>query len=437
MGHKFADIAFTDSVKAIQTELGSRASYDSMEGGEDYNHRLGSAESSFIAQRDSLYMASVSTTGWPYVQHRGGPQGFVKILDDRTIGFADYSGNRQYVSVGNFETDNRVALFFMDYPNRRRLKVLGKVRIAPLDDHRALDKLEDGHYRAQIERGIVITIEAFDWNCPQFITPRYSESEVSSAMQSLREENARLRETSVDTVTAPANSVLAPEVLGEGPLHLRISALKQLAPNVRAYELRSTTGEKLPAFDPGAHLRIPVRLEDETLTNREYSIASDSEQLDHYEIAVNYEPDGRGGSRAVHANFQLGTELQLEAPRNQFPLHTGTQETILVAGGIGITPIKSMAHELDRRGVKFRLLYAGKSRSDAAYLEELLYMFPDRVQFFSSSEKNRLVVTDVLSEVTTTTAVYICGPKSLTEEFLLRAKEKGIPGEQINIEMFS
>jgi predicted pyridoxine 5'-phosphate oxidase superfamily flavin-nucleotide-binding protein len=112
MGHKFAEIAFTDSVRQVQQQLGSRGGYASLDGGQDYNHRLSEREAEFIGARDSFYMASVSETGWPYLQHRGGPAGFVRIIDAHTIGFADFSGNRQYVSVGNLRRDDRVSLFF-------------------------------------------------------------------------------------------------------------------------------------------------------------------------------------------------------------------------------------------------------------------------------------------------------------------------------------
>src|SRR5262245_57540943 len=118
MGHKFAEIAFTSSVRAVQEAQGSRRSYQKLEQGESYNDVLGGDEAEFISARDSFYMATVSATGWPYVQHRGGPIGFVRVLDERTLGFADFRGNRQYVTVGNLRTDDRAALFFMDYPNR-------------------------------------------------------------------------------------------------------------------------------------------------------------------------------------------------------------------------------------------------------------------------------------------------------------------------------
>ena len=184
MAHKFAEIAFTPTVRAIQSAEGSRASYARMDEGEDYNQLLTERESGFIAARDSFYMASVSETGWPYLQHRGGPAGFMKILDEHTLGFTDYSGNRQYVSTGNFLSDDRVALFFMDYPNRRRLKMLGRVRIVGPEGADTLALLGDADYPGRVERAFVIQVEAFDWNCPQHITPRFTETELAGLPRS-------------------------------------------------------------------------------------------------------------------------------------------------------------------------------------------------------------------------------------------------------------
>ncbi len=186
MGHKFAEIAFTDRVKKLQEEAGSRRSYARLDDADDRNFLLGPREADFIATRDSFYMATVSETGWPYVQHRGGPAGFLKVLDERTLGFADFRGNRQYVSTGNLVSDNRMSLFLMDYPNRKRLKLMGRATIIGLDDTDVLGKLVQPDYGAQIERGIIIKVEAFDWNCPQHITPRYTASEVDEMTQVLR-----------------------------------------------------------------------------------------------------------------------------------------------------------------------------------------------------------------------------------------------------------
>ncbi|MEP4380155.1 MAG: pyridoxamine 5'-phosphate oxidase family protein [Alphaproteobacteria bacterium] len=173
----FADIAFTPSVKALQANAGSRESYARMEGG---GNDLGPREWAFLAERDSFYMASVSETGWPYVQHRGGPAGFLKVVDGNRIGFADFTGNKQYVSTGNLMNDDRVSLILVDYPNRQRLKLLGHARLIEGDEPIVLDKLGLPDYRARVERGVLIDIAAFDWNCPQHITPRYTAAEIEA-----------------------------------------------------------------------------------------------------------------------------------------------------------------------------------------------------------------------------------------------------------------
>jgi predicted pyridoxine 5'-phosphate oxidase superfamily flavin-nucleotide-binding protein len=161
----FAKIAFTPSVKAVQRRMGSRNAYARLERDTSEPDALGEDEIAFIRARDSFYMASVSETGWPYIQHRGGPKGFVRVIDARTIAFADLRGNRQYVSVGNVEHDDRVALIFVDYPNRARLKLLARAKIVDASE-------------ANAERVFVLTIEGVDWNCSQHITPRYTIDEM-------------------------------------------------------------------------------------------------------------------------------------------------------------------------------------------------------------------------------------------------------------------
>lgn len=202
MSHRFAEIAFTPAVKRMQEVRGSRSACARMENLSDaVNQRLTEAEARFIAARNSFYMATVSETGWPYIQHRGGPTGFVRVLDEATIGFADFRGNRQYVSVGNLTTDNRVSLFFMDYPNKTRLKLFGRVRIIELDDQAMLSRLKMPDYRARIERGFVITVEGFDWNCPQHITPRYTMEEIAPTIERLQARIAEL-ETALSRVSS-------------------------------------------------------------------------------------------------------------------------------------------------------------------------------------------------------------------------------------------
>ncbi|MEO1404290.1 MAG: pyridoxamine 5'-phosphate oxidase family protein [Cyanobacteria bacterium J06635_1] len=191
MARKFADIAFTPAVKAIQTERDSRETYERFVAKGPANDSVDDKVAAFIPERDSFYMGTVGETGWPYIQFRGGPKGFLKILDDKTLGFADFQGNVQYLSVGNLSQDDRVFLFLMDYAHRRRLKIWGRATVVE-DDPELLAQLSDPDYPATVERAIVIRIEAFDWNCPQHIPIRYSEAEVAAMVEPLQARIAEL-----------------------------------------------------------------------------------------------------------------------------------------------------------------------------------------------------------------------------------------------------
>lgn len=179
MTHRFADIAFTDSVKAVQQSYGSRAHNERLQSMAGPNDQLGPKEAEFIAQRDSFYIATVNETGWPYVQHRGGPAGFLRVFGPKQLAYADFRGNAQLISVGNVANNDRCSLILMDYPNRRRLKILGRMRVedASTVSPEALTQTGLPDYRARIERIVLIDVVAFDWNCPQHITRRYTESE--------------------------------------------------------------------------------------------------------------------------------------------------------------------------------------------------------------------------------------------------------------------
>jgi predicted pyridoxine 5'-phosphate oxidase superfamily flavin-nucleotide-binding protein len=192
MTSRFLNLVFSPSVKAAQQRSGSREAYAKRDGASEPDE-LTVNEAQFIAARDSLYMASVGAGGWPYVQHRGGPVGFIKVLDERRIGFADFRGNRQYVSLGNLADDNRVALLLMDYPRRARLKILGRARIVSLVDVPELAAaLVDEAYGAKVERGLIFEIEAFDWNCSQHITPRFTLAEIEPSVVALKSRVAEL-----------------------------------------------------------------------------------------------------------------------------------------------------------------------------------------------------------------------------------------------------
>ncbi|MEH6592128.1 MAG: pyridoxamine 5'-phosphate oxidase family protein [Halioglobus sp.] len=444
MAHQFAKIAFTPAVRAIQSEMGSREGYSAMDVGENYNHLLSEHEAAFIGARDSFYMASVSETGWPYVQHRGGPVGFMKVLDERTLGFADYSGNRQYVSTGNFEHNKRVSLFFMDYPSQRRLKMLGRVRVVGMEDADLLARLEDDHYRARVERAFVIDIEAFDWNCPQHITPRYSEAEVQALVAPLQDELQALRSAAgpadaVNTVpdTESADSTAPREVLGNGPVEVVISGIRQLTPDVRAYELRAPDGAELPLVPAGAHLQIPVRLANGELVENHYSVASNPARRDIYEIAVLKEEEGKGGSVAIHQSFNLGQVLRITPPVSFFDLQDDDRPALLIAGGIGITPIKAMAQALEARGTPFHLHYAGRSRADMAYRQRLQLQLGERLSVWAGDEGQRMDLNQILADADEHTRIYVCGPTRLQDAVQDAARKLGLARDSVQFESFS
>jgi predicted pyridoxine 5'-phosphate oxidase superfamily flavin-nucleotide-binding protein len=192
MPYGFLDIAVTPSVRAVQAAMGSDHLWTGFRGHRAFD-RFTDNEAAFVASRDSFYMASVSETGWPYVQHRGGPRGFLKLIDERTLAFADYRGNRQYISTGNLAADGRACLFLMDYPRRARLKVYAYVEtIAPEADPGLVETVTVPGYKAMIERIFRLRLEAFDWNCPQHITPRFTEAEIAEAIRPLRDRLAQL-----------------------------------------------------------------------------------------------------------------------------------------------------------------------------------------------------------------------------------------------------
>lgn len=197
MSNAFAAIAFTPAVKAAQQRDGSRAAYarNLESDAETVNQRLGDDEAHFIAQQRSFYMATVSETGWPYVQHRGGPRGFLKLLDDQTLAFADFAGNRQLISVGNLVHNDRVALILVDYAQRVRLKVLGHLQVHDLAGNDALArKLHSADYKARPQRAMTIRVAGFDWNCPQHIPVRIDAEDMQRAIDERDERIAALEQ---------------------------------------------------------------------------------------------------------------------------------------------------------------------------------------------------------------------------------------------------
>ncbi|MEF3109144.1 pyridoxamine 5'-phosphate oxidase family protein [Raoultella sp. WB_B2P2-3] len=201
MAGDFLGIAITPDVMDVQHEMGSDGLWQSPHGHRQAD-RFTASEEAMITSRDSFYLATVSQTGWPYIQHRGGPPGFLHLLDETTLAMADFSGNRQYISTGNLRGSARACLFLMDYPRRARLKIYATVEVLAADDDPALlDRVKPENYRSRVERIFRFHLQAFDWNCPQHITPRYSAQQVAEYSQTLQQrihdleqENQRLQQ---------------------------------------------------------------------------------------------------------------------------------------------------------------------------------------------------------------------------------------------------
>ncbi len=186
-----SDIAFTPAVKAIQAERGSRAAYARMEARGGFRTTIDENLTAFLAQVDTAYLATANADGQPYAQHRGGPKGFIRVIDEQTIGFADFTGNRQYISAGNLAENDRAFLFLMDYAHRRRIKLWGRARVVEGDAELIARLMPEG-YAAKPEQVILFTIEAWDTNCPQHIPQKFDAADVAAALEGLQERVATL-----------------------------------------------------------------------------------------------------------------------------------------------------------------------------------------------------------------------------------------------------
>ena len=421
MARAFATISFTPNVQKVQTEMGSRHNYQSFVQGNVEEVLLSEFEQSFIMERDSFYQATIAENGWPYVQHRGGPAGFIKVLGEKTIGYADFSGNRQYLSVGNLIGDARISLILMNYPQRQRLKIWGRARIVDESiEPELIAKLESESYRAPVERGIVIEVEALDWNCPKYITPRFTQQEV---------EQYWVKE---------ADDVEKAEHIGRGSIPLRITAVKQLTPEIMSYELSHTDGERLPNYKAGAHITVPVELMNGSYTTRSYSLTQTSGKSDNYHIAVKLDRNGQGASVAIHKTWHVGKRINIEVPENYFILHDDKRSAVLIAGGIGITPIKAMAEELSLSKVPFQLHYSVKSAKQLAFRDELMSQFKQQSHFYYSQDvlSQKLDISRVVENADKDAVFYVCGPTELIQNTIKIASELGIARERINYESF-
>jgi ferredoxin-NADP reductase len=299
------------------------------------------------------------------------------------------------------------------------------------DEAALLAQLEMDDYRAQVERGFVIHIEAFDWNCPQHITPRYTEADIESLTSPLLEE--------IQTLKTPQSEFQAKPLrqLGEGELELVVSGVRQLTPRIRAYELRDPMGGNLPPVEAGSHLQIPVQLADGQIAIRNYSICSNPARRDIYEIAVLREESGSGGSVALQQSFDIGLRLHCALPVNQFPLHVDTRPALLIAGGIGITPIKPMAQALKARNIPFHLHYAARSDQEMAFRDRLQREFTDQISIYRSAANEHMDMQQLMADAPNEALFYVCGPSRLIDAVISAAASLDIDPDRVRFERFT
>jgi ferredoxin-NADP reductase len=226
--------------------------------------------------------------------------------------------------------------------------------------------------------------------------------------------------------------------IGSGALKLTVTGMRQMTPRVRAYELRTPDRSDLPGVTAGAHLVVPVRLPEGSVVTRQYSLTTNPHRRDMYEIAVRREETGRGGSAAIHATWRIGTRLALDHPANQFPLHDDDRPAVLIAGGIGITPIKAMAEALKARGNPFELHYSGRTAADLAYRDWLAITFPEQLHLYvtRSPGGTRLDLHSIMRSAPDDALFYVCGPGRLIEAAGMAARGLGIPAWRVQSESF-
>ena len=429
MPHPYIKRLFTDTVKKVQEEYGVREMGQQLEDSPIAHDVFTDREREFIEMRDSFYMATVNTDGWPYVQHRGGPKGFLRIIDEKTIAFPDFRGNDQYISVGNLRSSNKISLILMDYPNRRRLKILGYCRIVTeREDLMQVAKFEPEGYGYSAHRAMIITLDSFDWNCPQHIIPRYTQEDIG-AMLPEQPDPAQA------SFSLPTTQEI--EKLDDGFVPVEVTGICGQTENISEFILRPLDGTPVVP-NAGAHIRIAVRGHNEQVKVNAYSLINGPEQSTAFHIAVLKETDGECGSYFMHYTPRIGDRLYIQPPKNDFPLAENVAHSILIAGGIGITPIMSMARALHAADDSFEMHYTARTRTHMAFKEQVAELAGNDGYFYCSREEppTKLNLSNILAEPKAGTHIYVCGPKALIEAVIAIAEIKGWPKEQTHFELF-
>lgn len=424
-----SDVAFSPTVKAIQERHGSRRNYEETEQDSDWWLDTVTPQlAEFIAERDSFYLGTANAEGQPYIQHRGGPKGFLKVLDDRTLAFADFSGNRQYISYGNLNDNSKAFIFLMDYTNRKRIKIWGTAKVVE-DDPDLIQRLKDPNYRGKPERAFVFRITLWDGNCPQHINPRYTEEEIHEL---------------------PDCPCCEPK-RGKFSGTLEVSEVVDETEDVKTFRLVQPGGGNIPfTYLPGQFLTLEVTPQGKRI-GRSYTIASTPSRPDCLEITVKREEKGLV-SKYLHSEIKPGSSLKFTAPSGTFTF-TGKEHNsiVLIAAGVGITPVMSVVRYLTDQNWngEIYLLLSFRRRKDFIFHSEIedlrgrhrnlhvevTMSRPEEDWNGSTGRINKRLITNFVPK-TPTHRFHICGPEPMMQDVRTMLSELDVPEEQVKIEAF-
>lgn len=367
---------------------------------------LNETQKTLIAAADTLFVASAHPDHGVDASHRGGRPGFVHIINNQQLRIPDYAGNSMFNTLGNFTSYPFAGLIFIDFERGRLLQLTGRPEVLwDMDDPQGETGGTKRYWQFDITGWQESTLPyRFTWELLDY-SPHIPEQQKSS--------------------------------IGN-QLSINVEKIQQENDRIKSFRLRAVSGEQLPEFQPGAHLQVNVKLPDGSDAKRHYSLLSDPSDRKTYEIGVLKEPEGRGGSVYMHEQINEGDTIQILAPKNEFPMASNADHSILIAGGIGITPILSMLHKLASDKQSFEMHYSAREASGLAFRNRIEQLAGNNAHFYASQDPDgqRLDLSNLLSTPQPGVHVYFCGPRGMITAIREIAEAQGWPAAQIHFESF-
>jgi len=371
-------------------------------------NKLNDLQKKIISSADTFFVSSASPEHGIDASHRGGNPGFVRVLDDGKLLIPDFKGNSMFNTLGNFSVHPFAGLLFIDFHNGKLLQLSGRVRI--LWDNDDPQKTSGGTRRFW-------QFETKEWR--EFALPENINWEF------------------IDY--SPYNPETINETSADDTILLKVERIQLEADNIKSFQLRPmNNGDLLPEFQPGSHIQVQVRLPDHSTDYRHYSLLSNPNNRSMYTIAVLSQPDGRGGSLYLHKHIHEGDILEVKRPQNNFPVSAQSEHSILIAGGIGVTPILSMLEQLVTDKQSFEFHYSARKHSEFAFYNKIKELAGDKAHFYASREANsqRLNIDALLSSPKPRTHIYVCGPRRMIAAIQETSKTHGWSPTQVHFESF-